>query len=208
MDTVERARLRRIFFKVIAPVYDKCANVVLFGYYNHLRQQVKKKITISAGIRILDIAAGTGYIAEILQPAEVICTDITSEMLRRARVKTDAEFVLAEAHFLPFDDGVFDAVISSFAMHEMSQPGTVFVEMFRVLKPGGDLVVMDVVQQKKLIKKIQYQIFHTWVDQRAANYMKLEELMEAFSEAEDVNLQWEMRELVALVWGKKKCSRG
>ena len=204
MDPITRAKKRRNFFKKLAPVYDNSAKLVLFGYYYHLRRQVRKKIDIKSGMRVLDIASGTGYVAEILKPAKVICTDITSEMLDRARTKTNAEFVLTDAHTLPFRNEMFDAAISTFAMHEMADPKKVFSEMFRVLKPGGDIVVMDVVQQKRLYKKIQFQIFHTWVDQRAANYMKLEDLKEAFTEVDDINLQWEMEELVALVWGKKR----
>lgn len=204
MDTIRRAKKRRSFFRLLAPVYDNCARMVLLGYYYHLRCQVKDKISVNEKIRILDIGSGTGYVAEILKPADVVCTDITIEMLNIAMNKTDAKFILADAHNLPFNDGTFDAAISSFAMHEMADQKKVFTEMFRVLKAGGDIVVMDVVQQKRLLMKIRFQIFHTWVDQRTANYMKLEELMDAFSDADDVNLQWEMQELVALVWGKKK----
>lgn len=205
MDPITRAKKRRSFFKLLAPVYDNSAKVVLFGYYYHLRRQVREKIDIKSGMRVLDIASGTGYVAEILKPAKVICTDITLEMLSRARKKTHADFILTDVHDLPFRNEMFDAAISSFAMHEMADPMKVLSEMFRVLKPGGDIVVMDVVQQKRLFKKIQFQIFHTWVDQRAANYMKLEELKEAFTGVDDFNLQWEMKDLVALVWGKKRC---
>ncbi len=204
MDPITRAKKRRKFFKKLAPVYDNSAKLVLFGYYYHLRRQVREKIDIKSGMRILDIASGTGYVAEILKPATVICTDITAEMLDRARTKTNAEFFLSDAHYLPFRNEMFDAAISTFAMHEMADQKKVLSEMFRVLKPGGDIVVMDVVQQKRLFKKIQFQIFHTWVDQRAARYMKLEELKKAFTEVDDINLQWEMEELVALVWGKKR----
>ena len=120
MDPITRAKKRRKFFKKLAPVYDNSAKPVLFGYYYHLRRQVREKI------------------------------DITSEMLDRARTKTNAEFILTDAHSLPFRNEMFDAAISSFALHEMADPKKVLSEMFRVLKPGGDIVVMDVVQQKRL----------------------------------------------------------
>lgn len=207
MDAIltKRAIKRRKFFEIIAPIYDRSARFVLLGQYDHLRYQLKAKIDLREGMRILDIATGTGYVAEILNPAWVICTDITIPMLNRARTKTSGDFLLSDVHRLPFRDEVFDVAISSFAMHEMARPRVVLAEMFRTLKPGGEIVVMDVVQQERLLKRIEFQIFHTLVDMRAAKYMKLEELEDVFQQADEFNMQWEMYDLVALVWGKKKC---
>lgn len=206
MDTmlIKRAANRRKFFQMISPVYDISARFVLLGQYDHLRNQLKGKIDLRDGMRILDIATGTGYVAEILNPGLVVCTDITIQMLNRARTKTKGDFLLCDVHRLPFRDEVFDVSISSFALHEMARPRVVLSEMFRTLKAGGKIVVMDVVQQKRLLKQIEFQIFHTLVDMRAANYMKLEELEDAFQQTDEFNMQWEMYDLVVLVWGKKK----
>jgi ubiquinone/menaquinone biosynthesis C-methylase UbiE len=206
MDTmlIRRAINRRKFFQIIAPVYDISARFVLLGQYDHLRNQLKGKIDLREGMRILDIATGTGYVAEILNPGIVVCTDITIQMLKKAKAKTRGDFLLSDAHHLPFRDEVFDVAISSFALHEMAMPRVVLTEMFRTLKAGGKIVVMDVVQQEQLLKRIEFQIFHTLVDMRAANYMKLEELEDVFQQANEFNMQWEMYGLVTLVWGKKK----
>lgn len=69
MDRIKRAKMRRRFFRNLAPAYDASARMVLFGYYYHMRRQVREKIDIKEGMRILDIASGTGYVAEILKPA-------------------------------------------------------------------------------------------------------------------------------------------
>jgi hypothetical protein len=53
-------------------------------------------------------------------------------------------------------------------------------------------------------KNSYFQIFYTWVDQRPATYMKLDELKKELIQPENVNFQSEMEKLVALVWGKKK----
>jgi ubiquinone/menaquinone biosynthesis C-methylase UbiE len=206
MDTmlIKRAANRRKFFQMISPIYDISARFVLLGQYDRLRNQLKGKIDLREGMRILDIATGTGYVAEILNPGMVVCTDITIQMLNRARTKTKGDFLLSDVHRLPFRDEVFDVSISSFALHEMARPRVVLSEMFRTLKAGGKIVVMDVVQQKRLLKQIEFQIFHTLVDMRAANYMKLEELEDAFQQTDEFNMQWEMYDLVVLVWGKKK----
>jgi len=81
----------------------------------------------------------------------------------------------------------------------------VLAEMFRALKLGGDIVVMDVVQQKKLSKNILLQIYHTLVELRTANYVNMMDIKREFNaRTEDFNMQLDMFGLVALVWGKKR----
>lgn len=191
------------FFKFLWPVYDIVEKIVMVGQYDRLRQQLLEKIEIAKGRRILDLGSGTGYLAEEMGPADVVCTDISINMLQRARSKSEGDFVQADAHRLPFRDGAFDGAVSSFALHEVARPETVLKEMFRTLQPGGKIAIMDVLQQTKLSKKILLQIFHTFVELRTATYVNMDELKEAFT-TEDFNMQWEMFDLVAIVWGKKQ----
>lgn len=192
------------FFKFLWPVYDIVEKIVMVGQYDRLRQQLLEKIEIAKGRRILDLGSGTGYLAEGMGPADVVCTDISINMLQRARSKSEGDFVQADAHRLPFRDGAFDGAVSSFALHEVARPETVLNEMFRTLQPGGEIAVMDVLQQTKRSKKILLQIFHTFVELRTATYVNMDELKEAFNATEDFNVQWEMFDLVAIVWGKKQ----
>ena len=192
------------FFKFLAPIYDIGARIAMMGQYNRLRNQLIGKIEITKGRRVLDMASGTGYLAEQLGVVDLVCTDISIEMLRRARAKSKGDFVLADAHRLPFRDGVFDAAVSSFALHEVAQPADVLSEMFRVLGPGGEIAVMDVVQQTRFSKRVLLEIFHTFIEMRTANYVNISELRDAFRAADGFNVQWEMFNLVALVWGKKR----
>lgn len=192
------------FFKVLAPIYDIGAKIAMMGQYNRLRDQLLGKIEIKKGRRILDMASGTGYLAERLGVTDLVCTDISIEMLRRARAKSKGDFVLADAHRLPFKDGVFDVAVSSFALHEVAKPYCVVGEMFRVLCPGGEIAVMDVVQQTRFSKKVLLEVFHTFVEMRTANYTSMSKLKDAFIAADGFNVQWEMFDLVALLWGNKK----
>jgi ubiquinone/menaquinone biosynthesis C-methylase UbiE len=89
-------------------------------------------------------------------------------------------------------------------MHEVAHPSDVLGEMFRVLVPGGEIAVMDVVQQTRFSKKVLLEIFHTFIEMRTATYVNISELKDAFRSADGFNVKWEMFDLVALVWGKKR----
>lgn len=99
----------------------------------------------------LDIATGTGHTAFALAPfvREVIAIDVTIEMLIEGRkLKAECgiqnvEFRLADAHDLPFDNGLFDIVTCRRAAHHFVDIGKALAEMKRVLKNGGRLVIDD-----------------------------------------------------------------
>lgn len=107
----------------------------------------------NAGMRILDVGAGTGRaslpLAAAAPEAVVVAADLTPEMLQRARQKRDTgglDFpvpVCANGRMLPFADATFDAVVSIRVLHLFPTPhlGSFVDEMRRVLKPGGTLLV-------------------------------------------------------------------
>lgn len=95
-----------------------------------------------SGKRILDLGCGTGYFSSLLlgRGAEVVCADISQEMLNKAEQRCAnerASYVLADAENMPFDSGSFDYVFSSLALQwccDLSHP---LKEMRRVLKENG-----------------------------------------------------------------------
>jgi len=105
-----------------------------------------------AGMRVLDVACGTGLLTSLLarDAAEVVGMDVTPEMLGRARERIDASgqdnvtFVEAEAARTPFDTGSFDLVTCRTAFHHFPEPEAALGEMHRVLRVGGRLVLEDV----------------------------------------------------------------
>lgn len=106
----------------------------------------------NTGEKVLDVAAGTGLLASLLarDAAEVVGTDVTPEMLSRARERIGAtgqdnvSFVEAEAADLPFGSGIFDLVTCRTAFHHFPEPDAALAEMHRVLRDGGRLVIEDV----------------------------------------------------------------
>ncbi len=104
------------------------------------------------GDRVLDVATGPGFVGvEFAKKGpEVIGTDITIEMIkhakeRRKRDGVSMEFVVAEASHQPFRDETFEIAVSRLAFHHMSDPAEAVESMTRVVKPGGKLVIADLV---------------------------------------------------------------
>ena len=191
-------------FKYLAPIYDTVARIASFGKYDSMRRSLVAQAGITSGDRVLDLATGTGYLSEILDGCEIVGADISLHMVNQARKKTDAAFVLSDAHALPFTSNYFDAAVCSFALHEMGDPKAAISEMFRVVKPGGTVAVMDVVLQSSPTKKVLLFVYHLFVEMLTANYMHPDDLADSFKNADNAISNARMVGLVAQVSGKKK----
>ncbi len=114
--------------------------------------------------RVLDVATGTGYLATALSPhvKEVIGIDITPGMLELAvQAAQDRELdnitcLNGDVEHLPFGDSEFDAVTCRFSFHHFPGPRISLSEMARVLRPGGRLVIEDMLSSEDAAKS-EYQ---------------------------------------------------
>jgi ubiquinone/menaquinone biosynthesis C-methylase UbiE len=102
---------------------------------------------------ILDVACGPGIVTvDIAAKAKaVVAFDLTPEMLRQAQERCakagrrNVTFQQGSATALPFPDGSFDGVVTRLSVHHFDAPQAVLKEMFRVVRPGGQLVLADVI---------------------------------------------------------------
>lgn len=101
-------------------------------------------VDVAAGWRVLDVAAGNGNaaLAAARRGCEVTAIDFVDTLLDRARQRADADGLrlatrTADAENLPFDDGVFDAVLSTFGVMFTPDPERAAAELVRVCRPGG-----------------------------------------------------------------------
>jgi SAM-dependent methyltransferase len=100
------------------------------------------------GERILDLATGTGWTSRLVtrRGATVIGADIATDLVEAARAKAKAEnlgieYQVADAEKLPFADGSFDAVVSTFGVMFATRPEAAAREIARVCRPGGRIAL-------------------------------------------------------------------
>jgi len=133
-------------FDGVAKHYDRTNGVLSMGNSVLWRAATVRAISPEAGERILDVAAGTGTSSAALarSGAKVVAVDFSRGMVTEGRRKhKKIEFVEADAEKLPFGDNEFDAVTISFGLRNIQNPKTALSEMYRVLKPGGRLVICE-----------------------------------------------------------------
>jgi len=98
--------------------------------------------------RVLDVGTGAGFLAGLYAGLghEVVGCDFSEPMLEQARERAarddfDARFAAGDAEALPFDDATFDVVTNRVMIWSLPQPGVAVREWFRVLRPGGQVVL-------------------------------------------------------------------
>ncbi len=149
----ERARYVQNMFTRIARRYDVMNRLMTGGQDVQWRKQVIKLARLTSGARLLDLGAGTGDLArEALsqQPnAKVTAADFTLEMMRIGQGRGPLNWSAADALKLPFADKTFNAVVSGFLMRNVIDVSQALKEQFRVLKPGGRIVILDTTHPKR-----------------------------------------------------------
>jgi demethylmenaquinone methyltransferase/2-methoxy-6-polyprenyl-1,4-benzoquinol methylase len=149
-------------FDEVAKGYDRTNDILSVGNSFLWRIATVKAVAPVAGERILDIAAGTGTSSAALAKtgAHVIAVDFSPGMIAEGRKRNkNIEFIEADATALPFGDNEFDAVTISFGLRNVNEPKSALAEMYRVLKPGGRLVITEFSKPPRALFRAGYNAY-------------------------------------------------
>ncbi|MEP3845904.1 MAG: bifunctional demethylmenaquinone methyltransferase/2-methoxy-6-polyprenyl-1,4-benzoquinol methylase UbiE [Paracoccaceae bacterium] len=141
-------------FSSVASRYDVMNDVMSMGIHRIWKDAMMDWLAPRAGQKLLDVAGGTGDISfrflKRAGHAHATVLDLTEPMLIEGRKRAEAErladsldWVVGDAMALPFEDNSFDVYTISFGIRNVTRPQETLNEAYRVLKPGGRLMVLE-----------------------------------------------------------------
>jgi demethylmenaquinone methyltransferase / 2-methoxy-6-polyprenyl-1,4-benzoquinol methylase len=201
----ERARYVQEMFTRIAPRYDLMNRLMTAGQDVAWRREVIHRAALPPTGNLLDLGAGTGDLArEALRQVpgcRAVAADFTLDMMlvgRQAAHRDEPgarlDWSAADATSLPYPPASFDAVVSGFLMRNVIDVRRSLAEQYRVLRPGGRIVILDTTPppQNALAPFIRFHL-HTiiptlggWIAGNPEAYHYLPDTTEAFLEPEQL----------------------
>ena len=167
----EKAQRVRGVFDSVADSYDAMNDLMSGGMHRLWKRFTLGLANLHAGQMALDVAGGTGDLAaglarQVGERGLVVLTDINAQMLARGRDRLINEGFIenvrcaqADAQRLPFADGLFDCVTIGFGLRNVTDKPAALASMRRVLKPGGQLLVLEFSQPAIPAMKPLYDLY-------------------------------------------------
>lgn len=160
----DRQRFVAALFDGAARHYDRLCSVMSLGCGQSYRRAVLRRAGLRPGLRLLDVATGTGLVARsavriLGESRSVVGLDPSHAMLREARNALSASLVQGRVEALAFADNQFDLVSMGYALRHVADLGIAFAECRRVLKPEGRLVVLEVSRPRSAVGEWVLRVF-------------------------------------------------
>jgi demethylmenaquinone methyltransferase / 2-methoxy-6-polyprenyl-1,4-benzoquinol methylase len=155
VPVAEKARKVRAVFDSVAGKYDIMNDLMSGGAHRLWKHFTLAQTALKPGQKALDVAGGTGDLTlgmarQVGPTGLVIHTDINAAMLGTGRdrlidkgVVGNVQWSLANAECLPFADNSFDCVTIGFGLRNVTDKARALRSMYRVLKPGGQLLILE-----------------------------------------------------------------
>ena len=139
-------------FSKIYKFYDFINSVITLGFDKLWRSKASFHIS---GNKVLDLGSGTGAAFQQLQNYEVTAIDPNEKMLQLNKFKNK---IIGGAENLPFPDNSFDSVFCTFVWRNVIDPIKGIEEVYRVLRPGGKFILLDMTRPKNKFLKLLHKI--------------------------------------------------
>jgi demethylmenaquinone methyltransferase/2-methoxy-6-polyprenyl-1,4-benzoquinol methylase len=164
-DETGRRRFVDDLFDGTARDYDSVERLLALGSGARYRRQALQRCGLAPGMRVLDIATGTGLVARealatVGPSGSVIGLDPSAGMLGEAR-SLGIPLVRALGERLPCADASFDFVSMGFALRHVADLDALFAEIHRVLKPGGTACILEITRPRRRPASAMLRIFMT-----------------------------------------------
>lgn len=142
-------------FHAVATQYDVMNDLMSFGLHRLWKRFAVAQTQLQRGDYALDVAGGTGDLTKLLldrvgPTGRVVLSDINHSMLTQGRARLtnrnylhNVDYVEADAEKLPFADNQFDGVMIGFGLRNVTDKTQALAEMYRVLKPGKKLIILE-----------------------------------------------------------------
>lgn len=160
----EKARRVAGVFNSVASKYDVMNDLMSAGLHRLWKRFAIGVSCVREGQRVLDVAGGSAdlsrlFLKEVGSSGQVVLTDINNAMLRVGRDRLlDEGFATpvaqCDAEHLPFPDNYFDCVSIAFGLRNVTQKDAALREMYRVIRPGGRVIVLEFSKVAKPLEKI------------------------------------------------------
>lgn len=164
----KRPFVRRIFDQA-AGDYDRVERLMALGSGSWYRRQALRRAGLRPGMRVLDVAAGTGLVAREAatltgDPRLVLGIDLSPGMLAQAaRTVPDVRLALGTAEALPVADGSADFLSMGYALRHVSDLALTFGEYFRVLRPGATACVLEITRPASPLHLSLLRAYMRWI---------------------------------------------
>jgi len=164
VSTDEKAGLVRDVFDSVAGRYDLMNDLMSGGLHRLWKRFTVSQAALKQGNVVLDLAGGTGDLArefsrKVGKDGHVILADINAAMLRQGRarlidagVSGNLSIAQVDAEDLPFADSTFDCTSIAFGLRNVTDKDAALSSMYRTLKPGGKVMILEFSEPSKAIK--------------------------------------------------------
>jgi demethylmenaquinone methyltransferase / 2-methoxy-6-polyprenyl-1,4-benzoquinol methylase len=145
----KRAEFVQDIFDHTARHYDALSAALSFGTCRAYRRFGLRRAGLRPGMKLLDVATGTGLVARAalqlgLAPGDIIGLDPSTGMLRQNQHRQRISLVQGFGETLPFADQSFDFITMGYALRHVEDLRALFAEFRRVLRPGGKILVLEI----------------------------------------------------------------